>query len=205
MADFHAIASPMCPVCGRPFSSGAAEDHLCEDCLRKRPFYHAAWAPYHYEGAILKAVHRLKYGCKDFAAKGLGPLLARFAAARLEDLQGLVVMPVPLHPRRLRERGFNQSLLLARHVSQSLSAELDFLSLRRVRYTQPQARLSKEERGKNVRGAFQLRHDAVIRGRPILLVDDVVTTGNTINECARILRKGGAQKIYGLSLARTSR
>jgi len=205
MADFHAIASPICPVCGRPFSSEAAEDHVCEDCLRKRPFYYAARAPYHYKGAILKAVHRLKYGSKGLVAKGLGPLLARFAALQMQAVEGVVVMPVPLHPRRLRERGFNQSLLLARYVSRALSADMDFLSLRRVRYTRPQTKLAKVERRQNVRGAFQLNDNATIRGRPILLVDDVVTTGNTLNECARILRKGGAQKIYGLSLARTSR
>jgi ComF family protein len=204
-ADFHCVASPLCPICGQPFSSEVTEDHLCEDCLRKRPFYEAAWAPYRYEGAILKGIHRLKYGSKSFLADALGPLLARFAEKRLDGQEDLLIMPVPLHFKRLQERGFNQSLLLARHVSRALHIDLDFLSLRRVRYTQPQTSLAKRERQQNVRGAFELKDQGAVKGNTVLLVDDVVTTGNTINECARILRKGGAQKVFGLSLARTGR
>jgi len=204
-ADFHSVASPLCPVCGQPFSSEVLEDHLCEDCLRNRPSYEAAWAPYRYEGAILKGIHRLKYGSKSFLADALGPLLARFAEERLDRSGRVLIMPVPLHPKRLRERGFNQSLLLARHVSRVLHIDLDFLSLRRVRYTLPQTRLAKKERLQNVRGAFELRDQNAVRGKSVLLVDDVVTTGNTLNECARILKKGGAEKVFCLSLARTGR
>jgi ComF family protein len=181
------------------------EDHLCEDCLRKRPFYEAAWAPYRYEGAILKGIHRLKYGSKGFLADALGPLLSQFATERIDGSPSVLIMPVPLHPKRLRERGFNQSLLLARHVSGCLHIDLDFLSLRRVRYTPPQASLAKKERLQNVQGAFELKNSDAVKGRSILLVDDVVTTGNTLNECARILRKAGAEKVFGLSLARTGR
>ena len=139
-------------------------------------------------------------------ADALGPLLARFAEERIaESGPAVLIMPVPLHPKRLRERGFNQSLLLARHVSRALHIDLDFLSLRRVRYTPPQASLAKSERKQNVRGAFELKNQDAVKGINILLVDDVVTTGNTLNECARILRKGGARKVFGLSLARTGR
>jgi ComF family protein len=205
MADFHCISSPLCPICGQPFSSEVMEDHLCEDCLRKRPFYEAAWAPYRYEGAILKGIHRLKYGAKGFLADALGPLLAQFAKERLDGSRSVLIMPVPLHPKRLRERGFNQSLLLARHVSRRIHIDLDFLSLRRVRYTPPQASLAKHQRLQNVQGAFELKNSDAVKGRSILLVDDVVTTGNTLNECARILRKAGAEKVFGLSLARTGR
>ncbi|MDQ1334347.1 MAG: hypothetical protein QG552_1297 [Thermodesulfobacteriota bacterium] len=204
-ADFHCVASPLCPICGQPFPSEVREDHLCEDCLRKRPFYEAAWAPYRYEGAILKAIQRFKYGSKSFLADALGPLLARFAEERLDGAGPVLIMPVPLHPKRLQERGFNQSLLLAKHVSRALHIDLDFLSLRRARYTPPQTSLAKRERQQNVRGAFELKNQGAVKGKTILLVDDVVTTGNTLNECARILRKGGAQTVFGLSLARTGR
>ncbi|MBW1784217.1 MAG: ComF family protein [Deltaproteobacteria bacterium] len=205
IADFRSIASPVCPVCGQPFPSEVKEDHLCEDCLRKSPFYEAAWAPYRYEGAILEAIHRLKYGSKGFLADAIGPLLARFTGERFDMSGSVLIMPVPLHPRRIRERGFNQSLLLARHVARRLQLDLDFLSLRRVRYTLPQTRLAKKERQQNVRGAFQLKNLGSVRGKTILLVDDVVTTGNTLNECARILKKGGAVKVFGVSLARAAR
>ncbi len=205
MADFRTIASPLCPICGQPFPSEVKEDHICEDCLRKRPFYEAAWAPYRYEGAILKAIHRLKYGSKGFLADALGPLLARFTEKRFDRSGPVLIMPVPLHPKRIRERGFNQSLLLARHVARRLQLDLDFLSLRRVRYTPPQTGLAKKERQKNVRKAFQLKHQEAVKGKTILLVDDVVTTGNTLNECARVLKKGGAVKVFGVSLARAGR
>lgn len=205
IADFPCISSPLCPICGQPFSSEVREDHLCEDCLRKRPFYEAAWAPYRYEGAIMKGIHRLKYGSKSILADALGPLLAQFAKERIDRSRSVLIMPVPLHPKRLRERGFNQSLLLARHVSGCLHVGLDFLSLRRVRYTPPQASLAKKERLQNVQGAFELKNPDAVKGRSVLLVDDVVTTGNTLNECARILRKSGAEEVFGLSLARTGR
>ena len=204
-SDFHCIASPVCPICGQPFSSEIMGDHLCEECLRTRPFYEAAWAPYRYEGAILKGIHRLKYGSKSYLADALGPLLARFVEKRFDGPEDLLIMPVPLHSKRLQERGFNQSLLLARHVSRALDMDLDFLSLRRVRYTQPQTSLAKRERQQNVRGAFELEDQGAVKGKVILLVDDVVTTGNTLNECARVLRKGGAETVFGLSLARAVR
>ncbi len=205
IADFRHISSPLCPICGAPFPSEIKEDHPCEDCLRKRPFYDSAGAPYRNEGPILKAIHRLKYGAKSFLAGSLGPLLARFMEERIKESGHLLTMPVPLHPKRVRERGFNQSLLLARHVANGLKSDLDFLSLRRVRYTLPQTRLAKKERQRNVRGAFQLKNRDAVKGKTILLVDDVVTTGNTMNECARLLKKGGSGKVFCVSLARAGR
>ncbi|MCJ7776381.1 MAG: ComF family protein [Desulfobulbaceae bacterium] len=205
IADFRHIRSPLCPICGAPFPSEIKEDHPCEDCLRKRPFYDSAGAPYRYEGPILKAIHRLKYGAKSFLAGSLGPLLARFTEEWIKEPGRLLIMPVPLHAKRMRERGFNQSLLLARHVAKGLKSDLDFLSLKRVRYTLPQTRLAKKERQRNVRGAFQLRNRDAVKGKTILLVDDVVTTGNTLNECARVLKKGGSGKVLCVSLARAGR
>ncbi len=113
-------------------------------------------------------------------------------------------MPVPLHPRRLRSRGFNQSLLLARCVASKTGAELDFLSLRRTRFTKPQTALSSEERKKNVRKAFEVVKPEAVRKRTILLVDDVATTGSTLNECAKALKRAGVNGVLCLVLARTS-
>ncbi|MFH1954594.1 MAG: ComF family protein [Pseudomonadota bacterium] len=204
-ADFRPITSPLCPICGTLFSSTLEEDHPCEDCLRKRPFYEAAWAPYRYEGATLNAIHQLKYGAKSFLADFLGPRLSRFTENRFKVPGPLLTMPVPLHPKRLRERGFNQSLLLARHVAKGLQIDLDFLSLRRIRYTMPQTSLAKKKRQENVRGAFQLKRPEAVRGKTILLVDDVATTGNTLNECAVALKRAGSKKIYCVTLARAVR
>jgi ComF family protein len=202
--DFTEIKSPICPVCGRSFSDGTEQDRLCEDCLRKQPSYDVARAPYLYDGALMKAIHELKYAQRSHLADSLGLLLALFAQTWTQEMKGSLVMPVPLHPRRLRARGFNQSLLLARCVATKTGAELDFLSLRRTRFTKPQTELSSEERRKNVRKAFEVVKPEAVKGRTILLVDDVATTGSTLNECARALKRAGADRVLCLVLARTS-
>ena len=152
----------------------------------------------------MEAIHQLKYAGKSHLAKSLGLLLTSFAKKWLDKTDGSLMMPVPLHPKRLRERDFNQSLLLARYAASLLGAELDFLSLRRIRYTQPQTGLKSDERRKNVRKAFRVVDRELVKGRTILLVDDVATTGNTLNECARTLKRSGAKKIFCLTLARTA-
>jgi ComF family protein len=197
---FEKVASPLCPLCGRPFSVGST----CEPCLKKRPYYDIARAPYVYEGPLMTAIHDLKYARRSHLARSLGPLLASYAANWLEHGHSLLVMPVPLHPGRLRERGFNQSLLLARHVASRLDADLDYLSLRRVRHTQPQTTLTSDERRKNVRRAFGVVAKTGLKGRSVLLIDDVATTGSTLSECARALKKAGVKEVYCLVLARTA-
>jgi ComF family protein len=113
-----------------------------------------------------------------------------------------LTMPVPLHLKRLRERGFNQSLLLAKHIATGINGELDFLSLTRTKYTLPQTTLSKKERLKNVQNTFFLRTSDAVKKKNILLVDDVATTGNTLNECAKVLSLGGAKAVFCVTLAK---
>jgi ComF family protein len=201
---FSEITPPLCPTCGRPFASEVDEDHLCGDCLRKRPYYDTMRAPYLFAGGIMEAIHQFKYARKSYLANSLGFLLASFARKWLHRADSFLMMPVPLHPKRLRERDFNQSLLLARYAAPLLGLELDFLSLKRIRYTQPQTGLKSDERRKNVRGAFEIDDRKVVKGRCVLLVDDVTTTGNTLNECARTLKRAGAKEVFCLTLARTS-
>jgi len=160
-------------------------------------------APYLYEANLMTAIHQFKYGGKTYLADSLGPLMGSFALDWINKTDGLLIIPVPLHPKRLRERGFNQSLILARHVAAFLGAELDYLSLRRIRYTPPQTGLDSNERRKNVRRAFELPDRKLVKGRTIILVDDVSTTGNTLNECARVLKRAGSEKVFCLVLART--
>ncbi|MBN2122974.1 MAG: ComF family protein [Deltaproteobacteria bacterium] len=204
LAGFREITSPLCPICGRPFATGIDEDRVCEDCIRKRPLFEWARAPYRYEGPLMKAIHLFKYQGKIHMERALGPLLASFAGKRSSLPKDALVMPVPLHPGRLRERGFNQSLILARHVAAGLHLELDFLALRRIKYTLPQTGLGNKERRKNVRRAFGLTDKGLVKGRSIILVDDVATTGTTLNECARALKSAGAGEVLCLALARTA-
>ena len=113
-----------------------------------------------------------------------------------------LIVPVPLHPKRLRERGFNQALILAREVSKRFSLPLEFLALERHKFTEPQVHLSKEQRLENVRGAFAVRKNKRIEGQRVILVDDVYTTGSTIKECAGTLMRSGAADVAVLTLAR---
>ena len=114
-----------------------------------------------------------------------------------------LIVPVPLHPRRLRWRGFNQSLLLAKQVSRRYEVPMDPFVLYRKRETAPQTQLAEGERRKNVRGAFATRPERSLKRKSLLLVDDVYTSGATVNECSRVLLHGGAKEVYVLTLART--
>ena len=113
-----------------------------------------------------------------------------------------LLVPVPLHVKRLRERGFNQAHLLIRRWAKQEGIPFDGLTLSRSRWTAPQTGLSRSERRKNIKGAFSIRHPERIKGRKIVLVDDVYTTGATVNECARVLMKAGAEFVDVLTLAR---
>jgi len=114
-----------------------------------------------------------------------------------------LIIPVPLHPKRLRWRGFNQSLLLARQVSHLYQLPIDPFVLYRNRETPPQTQLTEEERRKNVRGAFAIASSEALKEKNVLLVDDVYTSGATVNECSRVLVRGGAREVHVLTLART--
>lgn len=201
--DLVAIAPPMCSVCGFPFATPLGHDHLCENCLRTMPWYDQVRVPYFYSGLIREAIQRLKYGSETHLASSLGALLSSFARERIPNPRDCVIVPVPLHRRRLRERGFNQSVLLAKVLSSHLEIRLDYLSLIRKRDTKAQTGLGKEERRKNVRDAFSVICPEIVEGQRIVLVDDVFTTGHTLNECAKTLKKSGALAVTCFTVART--
>jgi len=196
------IQSPLCPCCGQPFAEPEDKDHLCGDCLLSRPPFSTARALGRYEMALMNVIHKFKYGGKIASGVRLGKLMAEFSYGAFNIADYSLIMPVPLHTRRLRERGFNQSMILAEEISRHFSINLDFLSLRRVVCTESQASLSKEMRERNIKGAFSVAHAEKINGEKIILVDDVYTTGSTVKECARILLKNKAAEVAVLTLAR---
>ncbi len=152
-----------------------------------------------YGEAVAEAIHLFKYSGKADWAVPLGRLMA----SRVGEFGSVdAIVPVPLHPRRLREREFNQSLLLAWEVGKRCGAPVLADHLRRLRWTKPQVELSGGERRKNVRRAFGVHNTHGIQGRSILVVDDVLTTGATVNECAHALKRAGARKVFILTLAR---
>jgi len=198
------LPSSRCARCDRPFPSSAATahspSHRCQPCMEHPPAYTKAWTLYPYLPPLQDAICLLKYRGKV----ALVPELADLMIERLPPLGPVdLIMPVPLHPRRLREREFNQSLLLADRLSQSTKIPLSFTNLVRVRPSPPQTSLSRKDRRRNLRGAFAVRDRAAVKGKRVLLIDDVFTTGATVNESAKALRKAGSGDVYALTLART--
>ena len=193
------LKSPNCTLCGVTFVSKASEDHMCSGCITAPPPYAMARSVFAYEGPVKEAKHLFKYSGRSTLGAPLGDFL-RLVKDSFPSPPDRV-MPVPLHKRKLRARGFNQSLLLAREVSGMFSAPLVYDNLKRARYTEQQVNLTRDQRAANVGGAFALKRPQEAEGRIVALVDDVYTTGATIKECARVLKKAGAI-VYSLTLAR---
>jgi len=198
------LSGPACPRCDRPFPSPVASTfsptHLCGDCRKRMPSFTKAWSLYPYDTPLREAIALLKYRGKY----GMAPSLCRLLMAALPaSLDVDVIMPVPLHPARLRGREYNQSLLLAQAVSRQLATPLSYSNLVRVIDTQAQTTLPRSARLSNLRHAFRLRTPRTVQGQRVLVVDDVFTTGTTLHECAKALRKAGAGDVYVLTLART--
>jgi ComF family protein len=171
----------------------------CGICQREPPAFDRAWVAGPYEGPLRRAIHLLKYGCMTPLARPLGERLA-LAAAPFSGYDAIV--PAPLHWRRRWDRGFNQAELLARELSRRVGVPVD-RRLLRTRSTAPQAGLSAAERRLNVRGAFRAAGEqAGIRGKRLIVVDDVMTTGATLAACTRALKRAGAAEVAVLTLAR---
>ena len=151
---------------------------------------------------MLEAIHRFKYNGKISIGETLGKMMAEFPYQEFDISDYSLIMPVPLHPKRLRERGFNQSVILAREISRKFRVALDFMTLRRDTYTEPQVSLGKKDRAANLRGAFSVHDAGRVAGKRIILVDDVYTSGSTVKECARVLMKNKADTVGVLTLAR---
>ncbi|MDD5168612.1 MAG: ComF family protein [Syntrophales bacterium] len=201
-SQFKTISSPLCFACGLPFETTGGADHLCGDCIISPKTFSVARSLGRYETTLLESIHAFKYKGKSALGKVLGQIMAAHSYPGFQITEYTVIIPVPLHTRRLRERRFNQALILARTIARKYAVPLDFTSLTRHVYTQPQIALGKKERLANVRGAFRVDDPDKIRGEKILLIDDVYTTGSTLNECARILIKSGAAEVGVLTLAR---
>jgi len=195
------ILGAVCTICGLPFISKESSPHMCGECIKKKPRFSMARSIAEYNGVLLDAIHRFKYNAKTSLAKPLALLMAE----KLPLNSYNVIVPVPLHKKRLKERGFNQSLLLAKEISRKQNVPVDYLNLKRLRYTEPQINLKGEERLKNIKDAFAVENARVFKNQKILLIDDVYTTGATVVECSKVLKKAGAKGVFVLTLARVCR
>ncbi len=196
------ISAPWCPSCGLPFQGfDPGPAHLCSDCIADPPPFSGARSFGYYEGELSRVIREFKFHGRRKLASLLGPLVAAAVSATWEREQIDLLCPVPLHPKRRHERGFNQSELLARSMSESLGLPLVPGVLRRARHTPPQVGLTDPERLRNVRGAFLARPD-LAAGRRVLLIDDVMTTGATLRNATSALLAGGALRVAAATLAR---
>ena len=195
------IRGPLCPVCGRPYADDPLQSSPCLGCQTRRPHFDVARSVFAYAGPAASIVKGFKFDGQFF----LGGLLMRLALERGwlgAELRGFdCAVPVPLHPRRERERGYNQAALLAQVVARCAGVPLLQRVLMRRRYTSQQTRLPSDARWENVRGAFSARRR--VDGAHMLVVDDVMTTGATASECARMLKQAGAARVSVLTLTRT--
>ena len=214
LMDFQPAQSPLCPRCGTVFDAFEGEDHLCENCVIAPRHFHQARAAGIYEGALRRIIQDFKFRFKIHLAKPLGLLMLHAFNGMYEQKASTVpdiLVPVPLHARRLRMRGFNQTFLLANHLIDlnRQHPDLGFPVLKtdpnillRCRRTNPQTGLNKGLRKTNIANAFRVNTPEKAAGKHILLIDDVYTTGATVDECARILIQAGAARVDVLTLAR---
>jgi ComF family protein len=189
-------------MCSEPFEGSINTAFSCANCAHRTIHFDAAVAAYRGRGIVRDVIHEFKYNRQIH----LRHLVARWLRAalddeRLRDCRFAVIVPVPLHPARQRERGFNQASLLAELLSAHTSIPSRPL-LKRIRYTTTQTALDRSERMENLHNAFRLRKNADVRGLRVLLIDDVLTTGSTLSECARVLKRAGAISVHAATAAR---
>jgi ComF family protein len=191
-ADLPPAPQQRCPQCGEQ----TTHSERCGACLKDPPAFTHTTAIFSYEFPVDRIIHAFKYGHQLAIADWAAEIVAQALAGQQYDL----IIPLPLHPDRLRQRGFNQSAEIARRLGKKLGLALDYTSLIRTRATTPQAELALKERAGNVRCAFECQND--LSGQRLLLIDDVMTTGATLREAARILKLHGAAQIDIAVIAR---
>ncbi len=198
------ITEPKCNICSNPFEFLISENLTCAACLKRRPAYDKAIVIFHYNEIIKKIISDLKYRDKTYIAKKLANFLINKAKKEIDEADFIIA--VPLHKKRLRHRKFNQSLIIIQFMLKNISKRKfypDFLL--RIKNTTPQVALSKKQRQKNLTDAFIIKpkYREIVKNKNFLLIDDVITTGATLENCAKILKKSGAKKVVVLTIAKT--
>ena len=200
-AALRQISAPQCDCCGIPFAFDAGPSMQCPECMAEPPAFDSARAPLVYDAVSAPLIRSLKFHDRYTGLRRATAMMVAALGERKSEID--LIVPVPLHWRRLMLRRFNQSALMAYGLSRALEIPCMPHALKRTRYTTPQMRLPRAERLQNVRNAFAVPEAVPLQGRTVLLIDDVVTTGATVNACANTLRKAGAKAVHVLALART--
>ena len=198
------ISRPYCKKCGRPFPETVNGSYYCAECLSKRMPFRLCRAAVEYNDHSKKLILDFKFF--DHVQNKM--LLARWLYMAGKDIFNAgvdLIIPVPLHYTRMFKRKYNQSAVLSAGLSKLCGIPVDYKSLKKTRHTLPQVHCSGKQRLKNVRNAFEVAHPENIKGKRIVLIDDVFTTGSTLKECAKVLKKAGAKSVDALTVARVCR
>lgn len=196
------IVPPFCARCSEPFDGAIDGEFHCANCAQREIYFDAAVSAYRSRGIVRKILLDFKYGRQIHLRHLVGRwLLAALNDKRLREQTFDVIVPVPLHPARERQRSFNQAELLGEILSATMSIK-QMSILQRMRFTTTQTAFDRAERMENLRDSFRLRRGANVQGLRVLLVDDVLTTGSTLSECARVLKRARAASIFAITAAR---
>ena len=196
------IRPPFCARCGLPFQGALTTEFHCTNCQELELHFTSARSAVVARTVVLEAIHRFKYSNALWFEHFLADLLVREAAPSLQGQNWDFLMPVPLHPLKLREREFNQAEIIAGHLSRATGIPLNSDSLRRVNPTATQTLLNRDQRAANMKGAFRVPAGKSLADKRIVLVDDVFTTGATTNACAAALVRAGAAEVVVWTVAR---
>jgi len=193
---------PFCHFCGRHLERGNLKQGICPGCIKNNLQFDRAFSPCVYEGIIKELIHEFKYNNKDHLGKPLSKPMIEFVREYDLPIDYMdFIIPVPLHKTKMREREFNQAEILSNYLAKEFDKNILSNTLIRYRETLPQAELSENERLSNVKGSFCVREDGFLKGKNLLLVDDVLTTGATASEAAFVLKKAGANIVFVLTIA----
>lgn len=196
------IRPPFCAKCSEPFPGAITESFACANCSHRTLYFDTAVSAYRSRGIVRKVVHDFKYGKQTHLQHPIADwLVETLDDPRLHGRTFDAIVPVPLHPARKRERGFNQAELLANLLSARAGIPCRPV-MQRIRYTTTQTAFDRTERMQNLHEAFRLRKNSDVRGLRVLLIDDILTTGSTLSECARVLKTGGALSVHAATAAR---
>lgn len=197
IASLPLAPSICCPQCGLE-----TKGEICGSCIKETPFFDQTRALYTYAFPVDALLQHYKYNHALYLSETLGSLLSEM----LLNLEVDIIIPMPLHSTRLKERGFNQSLEIAKAIAKHHNISIDSVSCQKIKNTPPQASLPLKERKRNMRGAFEItniKHQATIKGKHVAIIDDVMTTGASLNELAKTLKKAGAKQVECWVIART--
>jgi ComF family protein len=198
--DIKAIGNSYCRKCGSFLPDGGEN---CYFCLQKPKYYFEFIRSYgKYEGVLRKLIHKFKYNNRDYLSRFLSGLMVGIINSHNELIMADCIIPVPMHWFKKLARGYNQTELLAEHIAQHFDKPLLLNTLKRKKLGLSQVKLQRLKRIENVKGCFKVNRPENIKGKDILLIDDVSTTSSTLNECAKVLSKAGAAKVYCLTIAK---